>query len=48
MNEQELLADCLRRLNRAAVSYLKHWSQELELASALDRLLSGEIKPKNT
>ncbi|HEX4351144.1 MAG TPA: hypothetical protein VH251_12190 [Verrucomicrobiae bacterium] len=29
-------------------NYLKQWSQELQLANELERLLSGEIKPKNT
>src|SRR5438093_9027798 len=29
-------------------NYLKHWAQELKLATELDRLLSGEIKPRNT
>ncbi len=29
-------------------NYLRHWARELQLASALDRLLSGEIKPKQT
>ena len=28
--------------------YLRHWAQELKLTSELERLLSGEIKPKNT
>ena len=28
--------------------YLKQWAQELKLANELERLLSGEIKPKNT
>jgi hypothetical protein len=60
MNERELLVDCLRRLNRAGViyyltgsmasnkSYLRHWAQALKLAGELERLLSGEIKPKQT
>jgi hypothetical protein len=47
MNERELLADCLRRLNRTGIT-LRHWARELQLAGALDRLLSGEIKPKQT
>jgi hypothetical protein len=29
-------------------NYLKQWSQELQLANELERLLSGETKPKNT
>lgn len=29
-------------------SYLKQWAQELKLTDELERLLSGEIKPKNT
>ena len=60
MNESDLLVDCLRRLNRTGVTYyltgsmasnynyLRHWAQELKLVRALDRLLSGEIKPKQT
>ena len=28
--------------------YLRHWAQELKLTSGLERLLNGEIKPKNT
>jgi len=29
-------------------NYLRHWAHELKLTSELERLLSGEIKPKNT
>jgi hypothetical protein len=29
-------------------NYLRHWAQELKLANELERVLSGEIKPKNT
>jgi hypothetical protein len=29
-------------------NYLRQWAQELKLTSELDRLLSGEIKPKQT
>lgn len=29
-------------------NYLRHWAAELKLASELERLLSGEIKPKRT
>ena len=29
-------------------SYLKHWAQELGLSGDLERLLNGEIKPKQT
>jgi hypothetical protein len=29
-------------------SYLRQWAQELKLTSELERVLSGEIKPKNT
>jgi hypothetical protein len=29
-------------------SHLKRWAQELNLTAELERLLSGEIKPKNT
>lgn len=29
-------------------SYLRQWAQELKLATELERLLSGEIKPKHT
>jgi hypothetical protein len=29
-------------------NYLRHWATELKLASELERLLSGEIKPKQT
>jgi hypothetical protein len=29
-------------------SYLRHWAQELKLAGELERLLSGEIRPKQT
>jgi len=29
-------------------NYLRHWAQELKLTSELERLLSGEIKPKQT
>jgi hypothetical protein len=29
-------------------NYLRQWAQELKLTSELERLLSGEIKPKNT
>ena len=29
-------------------NYLKQWAQELKLANELERLLSGEIKPKQT
>lgn len=28
--------------------HLRHWAQELKLLSELERLLNGEIKPKNT
>ena len=28
--------------------YLRHWAQELNLTSELERLLSGKIRPKNT
>ena len=28
--------------------YLMHWAQELKLVNELDRLLNGEIKPKQT
>jgi hypothetical protein len=28
--------------------YLRHWARELNVAGDLERLLSGEIKPKNT
>jgi hypothetical protein len=28
--------------------YLRQWAQELKLTSELERLLSGEIKPKQT
>lgn len=51
MNERELLVDCLRRLNRLRVTvteYLRRWAEELDLAGELDRLLRGEIKPKQT
>jgi hypothetical protein len=29
-------------------NYLRQWAQELKLSSELERVLSGEIKPKNT
>jgi hypothetical protein len=29
-------------------NYLRQWAQELKLTGELERLLSGEIKPKNT
>ena len=29
-------------------NYLRQWGQELKLTKELERLLSGEIKPKNT
>jgi hypothetical protein len=29
-------------------NYLKQWAHELKLANELERLLSGEIKPKQT
>jgi hypothetical protein len=29
-------------------NYLRQWAQELKLTSELERVLSGEIKPKNT
>ena len=29
-------------------NYLRHWAQELKLTSELERLLSGEIRPKQT
>jgi hypothetical protein len=29
-------------------SYLRHWAQELKLTGELERLLSGEIRPKQT
>jgi hypothetical protein len=29
-------------------NYLRRWSEELKVAGELERLLSGEIKPKNT
>jgi len=29
-------------------NYLRHWAHELQLTSELERLLSGEIKPKNS
>jgi hypothetical protein len=29
-------------------SYMRHWAQGLNVAGELERLLSGEIKPKNT
>lgn len=29
-------------------NYLRRWAQELKLANELERLLSGEIKPKQT
>lgn len=29
-------------------SYLHHWARELGLSGELERLLSGEIKPKQT
>jgi hypothetical protein len=29
-------------------NYLRQWAQELNLASEVERLLSGEIKPKST
>ena len=29
-------------------SYLRHWAQELKLTDELERLLSGEIRPKQT
>lgn len=29
-------------------NYLRHWAQELKLTGELERLLSGEIKPKQT
>ena len=29
-------------------NYLKHWAKELSLTSELERLLSGEIRPKST
>jgi hypothetical protein len=29
-------------------NYLKHWAQELKLTGELEKLLSGEIKPKQT
>ena len=28
--------------------YMKHWAQQLQVAAELERLLSGEIRPKNT
>jgi hypothetical protein len=28
--------------------YMRHWAKELKLSPDLERLLSGEIKPKNT
>jgi hypothetical protein len=30
------------------INYLRQWAQELKLTAELERLLSGEIKPKNT
>ena len=58
MNERELLVDCLRRLNRTGVTYyltgsmdkdyLRQWARELKLGHELERLLSGEIRPKQT
>jgi len=30
------------------MEYLRNWAQELKLTPGLERLLSGEIKPKNT
>ena len=30
------------------INYLRHWARELKLSDSLDRLLSGEIKPKKT
>ena len=29
-------------------NYLRQWAQELKLSGELERVLSGEIKPKNT
>ena len=29
-------------------TYLRQWAQELKLEDELERLLTGEIKPKNT
>jgi hypothetical protein len=29
-------------------NYLYHWARELKLTSELERLLNGEIKPKQT
>jgi hypothetical protein len=29
-------------------NYMRQWAQELKLTSELERLLNGEIKPKNT
>jgi hypothetical protein len=52
MTEQELLVDCLRRLNRGGITYYltgsKKWAATLGVSSELNRLLSGEIKPKRT
>ena len=44
MNERELLVDC----GALDKNHLRRWAQGLKLASELERLLSGEIKPKNT
>jgi hypothetical protein len=32
----------------ARKKYLKQWARELKLVSELEKLLSGEIKPKQT
>lgn len=29
-------------------NYLRRWAEKLKVASELERLLGGEIKPKNT
>ena len=55
MTEQDLLVDCLRRLNRAEITYYltgsmarQEWAEALSVSAELNRLLSGEIKPKHT
>jgi hypothetical protein len=57
MTEKDLLVDCIRRLNRAAVPHMltgsmasnyRRWAKELGFAALLADLLEGRVRPKRT
>jgi hypothetical protein len=60
VTQEQVLVDCLERLNRESIGYmltgsmasnvwgLPRWAGELHVIEGLEDLLAGKIKPKTT